>query len=406
MSGGRAGLSRLGDTLAIGNFRCYAGAQLLHGLGMWAHRIAELWLVYEITGTALSVGFAAAARTGSSIVLAPVAGKLADSRADRRLLLAGTQFAKAVIAGGLAVGAFAMGVGVPLWLLYAAIMALGVIGAIDMPLRRAFVRDVVTADQLDGAARLHTPVMAVGRISGGSLSALLLGFSVPWACFAANAISALGATLLVLRVVPTTVAVSPAARAAGGRLVGYLRRTPAVTIPLALLCCFSLFGWNVEVLIPVLVDEQLGSGPAMFGLLVSAMSVGSLCGSVLAASRARQGLGTVAALLAAFGAALVPLAAVGNIAAGLAAFWLAGACGGGFLSLVNSAVQTAADPRLQGRVVAVYGVVFVGSRAVGGPLLGWMADTAGSRTALAAVGLGTVTLATFGALLIRRLSEL
>ncbi len=179
-----------------------------------------------------------------------------------------------------------------------------------------------------------------------------------------------------------------------------------MTIPLALLCCFSLFGWNVEVLIPVLVDEQLGSGPATFGLLVSAMSVGSLCGSVLAASRARQGLGTVAALLAAFGAALVPLAAVGNIAAGLAAFWLAGACGGGFLSLVNSAVQTAADPRLQGRVVAVYGVVFVGSRAVGGPLLGWMADTAGSRTALAAVGLGTVTLAALGALLIRRLSEL
>ena len=107
-------------------------------------------------------------------------------------------------------------------------------------------------------------------------------------------------------------------------------------------------------------------------------------------------------LLAAFGVTLVPLGAVGHISAGLVAFWLVGASGGGFLSLANSAVQVAVDPRLQGRVAAAYGVVVVGSRTVGGPLLGWMADVFGSRTTLAVVGLGTACLAGAALVLISR----
>ena len=394
---------RLADTLSNRNFRRYAGAQFLHATGMWAHRLAELWLVYEITESALAVGIATAARAGSSVVLAPVAGTLAD-RVDRRRLLASTQFAKALTAGSLGAATIAMGDEIPLWLLLVAIGVLGVVGAIDTPLRRAFVRDVVTAEGLEGAARLHTSVMSSGRIVGGGLAALLLGLSVPWACFATNGAASLVASLLVLRVVPTTTVVSAAARKAGGRLFDYLRRTPAVTIPMALLCCFTLFGWNLEVLIPVLIDEQLGAGAAAFGILVSVMSVGSLVGSVIVASSGRESLGSLAILLVVFGAAIVPLAAVQNLVVALAAFFVVGACGGGFLSLANSLVQTAADPRLQGRVAAMYGVVFVGSRAVGGPLLGWMVDALGSRTALVAVGIGTAACALLSSLAIHRRS--
>ena len=396
----RGASGQLTSTLKNRNFRRYAGAQFLHATGMWAHRLAELWLVYEITQSALVVGLATAARAGSSVVLAPVAGTLAD-RVDRRLLLASTQFAKALTAGSLGFATIAMGDEIPLWLLLAAIGVLGVVGAIDTPLRRAFVRDVVTADGLEGAARLHTSVMSSGRIVGGALAALLLGLSAPWACFMTNGAASLVATLLVLRVVPTTTVVSAAARQAGGRLFDYLRRTPAVTIPLVLLSCFTLLGWNLEVLIPVLIDEQLGAGAAVFGILVSVMSVGSLIGSVIVASSGREGLGSLAALLVVFGAAIVPLAAVQNIPVALAAFFVVGACGGGFLSLANSSVQTAADPRLQGRVAAMYGVVFVGSRAVGGPLLGWMVDSFGSSTALVVVGAGTAACALVAAIALR-----
>ena len=396
-----SGLRQLADTLGNPNFRLYAGAQFLHATGMWAHRAAELWLVYVITGSALWVGISTAVRSGLAVVLSPVAGTLAD-RFDRRLMLASTQSSKAIVAGGLAVATVAMGEDVPLGLLFGAIAVLGVVGAIDTPLRRAFVRDVVTVDGINRAARLHTSVMSTGRFLGGGLAALFLYLASPWACFAVNGAVSLIASMLVLQVVPTTATVSAEARAAGGRVLDYLRRTPAVTIPMALLCSFTLFGWNLEVLLPVLADKQLESGGATFGLLVLAMSIGSLIGSVIMASSRREGLGSLTVLLAIFGAAVVPLAAVHQLAIGMAVIFVVGVIGGGFLSLSNASVQTAADPRLQGRVSAVYGVVFVGARAVGGPILGWMVDSFGSQTALIVVGVGTAAFALLGMLAIAR----
>ena len=306
------------------------------------------------------------------------------------------------MASGLAAATIAKGEDVPLGLLFGAIAVLGVIGAIDTPLRRAFVRDVVTVEGINRAARLHTSVMSTGRFLGGGLAALFLYLASPWACFAVNGAVSLLATMLVLQVVPTTETVSAEARAAGGRVLDYLRRTPAVTIPLALLSSFTLFGWNLEVLLPVLVDKQLNGGGATFGILVLAMSIGSLIGSVIMAASKREGLGSLAILLAVFGVTVVPLAAVHHLAVGMAVIFVVGVIGGGFLSLSNASVQTAADPRLQGRVSAMYGVVFVGARAVGGPILGWMVDAFGSRTALVAVGIGTTACALLGSIAIGR----
>ncbi len=381
----RLALGRLAGTLRNPNFRRYAGAQFLHGAGMWAHHLAEVWLVYEITGSALAVGLTVAVRSGLAVVLSPLAGALAD-RKDRRVLLASTQASKSVVAGMLAVAALAMGEDLPLAVLFAAVTLLGAIGAVDTPLRRAFVRDVVIADGVDRAARLHTSVMSVGRFLGSGAAWLFLSLAMSWACFAVNGATSLLASLLVLRVVPTTGATSAEARAAGGRVFEYLMRTPAVTIPMGLLCSFTLFGWNLAVLLPVVADDQLASGAGTFAILAQVMAVGSLIGSVMIAASRLEGVRSLAVLLAVFSAAVLPLAAVNHLVAGMAAIFVVGVIGGGYLSLSNGSVQSAADPRLQGRVSAVYGVVFVGARAVGGPILGWLVDAFGSRVALVTVG--------------------
>ena len=393
----RTALGRLADTLGNPNFRRYASAQFLHGAGMWAHHLAEVWLVYEITDSAFIVGLTIAVRSGSAVVLAPVAGTLAD-RMDRRRLLASTQAAKALVAGTLALLALAMREDLPLAVLFGAVAVLGVIGAIDTPLRRAFVRDVVMADRIDRAARLHTSVMSVGRFLGSGAAWLFLSLSAAWACFAVNGATSLLASMLVLRVVPTTAAVSKDARATGGRVLGYLLRTPAVTIPMALLCSFTLFGWNLAVLLPVIADKQLESGAGTFAILAQVMAVGSLIGSVMMAASRLEGARSLALLLAVFSATLVTLSAVNVLVAGIVAIFVVGIFGGGFLSLSNGSVQSAADPRLQGRVSAAYGVVFVGARAVGGPILGWLVDDFGSRTALVTVGVVTAACALLGLL--------
>ncbi len=396
----RTALGRLADTLGNPNFRRYASAQFLHGAGMWAHHLAEVWLVYAITDSAFVVGLTIAVRSGSAVVLAPVAGTLAD-RMDRRRLLASTQAAKALVAGALALLALAMREDLPLAVLFGAVAVLGVIGAIDTPLRRAFVRDVVMADRIDRAARLHTSVMSVGRFLGSGAAWLFLSLSAAWACFAVNGATSLLAATLVLRVVPTT-AVSKDARATGGRVLGYLLRTPAVTIPMALLCSFTLFGWNLAVLLPVIADKQLESGAGTFAILAQVMAVGSLIGSVMMAASRLEGSRNLAILLVVFSATMAALSAVNFLVAGIAAIFVVGIFGGGFLSLSNGSVQSAADPRLQGRVSAAYGVVFVGARAVGGPILGWLVDAYGSRIALVTVGVFTAACALVGLLAVAR----
>ena len=402
----RLALRRLADTLGDPNFRRYATAQFLHGAGMWAHHLAEVWLVYEITLSAFAVGLTVAVRSGLAVVLAPLAGTLAD-RVDRRRLLSSTQASKALVASGLAVLALAMGEDLPLAVLFGSVALLGVVGAIDTPLRRAFVRDVVMADRIDRAARLHTSVMSTGRFLGSGAAWLFLSLAASWACFALNGAASLLAATLVLRVVPTTGTTSADARAAGGRILGYLLHTPAVTIPMALLCSFTLFGWNLAVLLPVVADKQLASGAGTFAILAQVMAVGSLIGSVMMAASKLEGARSLALLLAVFSATMIPLAVANHLAAAIAIIFVVGTFGGGFLSLSNGSVQTAADPRLQGRVSAVYGVVFVGARAVGGPILGWMVDSFGSRTALIAVGIGTGAFALLGILAVSqsRLSQ-
>ena len=397
----RTALGRLADTLSNPNFRRYAGAQFLHGAGMWAHHLAEVWLVYEITGKAFAVGLTIAVRSGLAVVLAPVAGTLAD-RMDRRRLLASTQASKAIVASALAVTALMMREDLPLAVLFGAVAVLGVIGAIDTPLRRAFVRDVVMADRIDRAARLHTSVMSIGRFLGSGAAWLFLSLSAAWACFAVNGATSLLASMLVLRVVTTTATVSKDARAAGGPVLGYLLRTPAVTIPMALLCSFTLFGWNLAVLLPVVADKQLEGGPGTFAILAQVMAVGSLIGSVMMAASRLEGSRSLAILLAVFSATMASLAAVDYLVAGMVAILVVGTFGGGFLSLANGSVQSAADPRLQGRVSAAYGVVFVGARAVGGPILGWLVDAFGSRIALVTVGIFTAACAVAGLVAVAR----
>ena len=189
---------------------------------MWAHHLAEVWLVYEITGSAFVVGLTVAIRSGSAVVLAPLAGTLAD-RMDRRRLLASTQASKSVVAGALALLALAMGEDLPLAVLFGAVAVLGVIGAIDTPLRRAFVRDVVLADGIDRAARLHTSVMSIGRFLGSGAAWLFLSLSAAWACFAVNGVTSLLAAMLVLRVVTTTTTASKAAEPPGAGCSHLLR---------------------------------------------------------------------------------------------------------------------------------------------------------------------------------------
>lgn len=415
-------------------FRRYAAGQLASSMALTSQRVAELWLVLEITGNALSLGLSTALRTAPSLLLAGVGGALAD-RFDRRALLAWTQGGKAAVGGFFA---WLVAGGSPaISTVYGLVLVLGCLNALDAPIRRAAVREVVGPEHLAGAAGLHTATISIARIAGGLLAGLLIAWSgIPAAFVFGTAASAAAAIAFrSLRLIdpgpeadpstepdPSTEA-DPAPEneppdTAGGK--GLLARiwSPALRPAFLFLATFSIIGWNIDVLIPLLAEKVLSGGPATYGVLVTCVSVGSFAGSVAAASWrsanrsgaapgassvAEPGARSIAAprggvmgltrALLVFAAVLATVAATPNAVPVATSLTLAGLTGGFFLSLVNTEVQLGADRALQGRQVAVYTFVFIGSRALGSPLIGLTADWIGPRPAVLTMAAATLALA-------------
>ena len=429
-------------------FRQYAASQLASSAALTCQRVAELWLVLEITGNALSLGVSTALRTAPSLLLAGAGGALAD-RFDRRTLLAFTQGGKAVVGGAFA---WLVAGGEPaIETVYGLVLTLGCLNALDAPIRRAAVREVVGPEDLAGAARLHTATISTARVIGGLLAGLLIAWSGVPAAFAfgaaASAASAIGfRTLRFPEPAPASEtnpeadrgfeadpglkddagpeddpnheAGSPAAAVDRGLLARIW--SPTLRPAFLFLAVFSIIGWNIDVLIPLLAEAVLGGGATTYGVLVTCVSIGSLAGSVAAASwrpasRAKTktesatapngqtengsatklsgGIADLTRSLLVFSAVLATVAATPNAVPVAASLTLAGFTGGLFLSLVNAAVQLGADQALQGRQVAVYTFVFIGSRALGAPFIGLTADWIGPRPAVITMAAATAALA-------------
>ena len=422
--------------LGLPMFRRYAAGQLASSMALTSQRVAELWLVLEITGNALSLGVSTALRTAPSLLLAGAGGALAD-RFDRRVLLAWTQGGKAALGG---VFAWLVAGGSPgIETVYGLVLALGCLNALDAPIRRAAVREVVGPEDLAGAASLHTATISIARIAGGLLAGLLIAWSGVPAAFAFGVAASTAAALWFgsLRLAapdpeanldsradpdpetdPRLKADSSPEADSGTKdgspsdtgIVGLLARiwSPALRPAFLFLAVFSIIGWNIDVLIPLLAEQVLGGGATTYGVLVTCVSVGSFAGSVAAASwrsanqgkaeagsvaESRSGIAALTRALLVFSVVLATVAATPDALPVAISLTLAGLTGGFFLSLVNAEVQLGADWALQGRQVAVYTFVFIGSRALGAPLIGLTADWIGPRPAVITMAAATFALA-------------
>ena len=387
------GNHNLSALLANRNFRYYSASQIAHASGTWTHLVGELWLVYEITQSGFVVGVAASARSAGSLMLAPLAGTITD-RVDRQTMLVRTHTVKAVIAGTLAFLVATMSEP-SLVILLAAAVILGLLGAVDLPLRRAFVRDVVASEHLKGAAGLYTTVITAGKIVAGGVSAILLGLSMVWACFALNCVTAIAVAMLTRRIVPETFAASQTeskGNASREKVLAYLSHAPTVTIPLLLSGAFALLHGNIETIMPVIIERQLNAQASTIGLLVLSIGVGTIIGSAIASSSPKGSTTGLCLMLGVYGCVVAPASTASNLASALMLFGLIGAAEGVFMSLSSSLVQTSVDPFIQGRVTAIYGAIFIGSRFVGAPAFGWAVDTFGTSATLLTAGATTALL--------------
>jgi MFS family permease len=311
---------------------------------------------------------------------------LAD-RFPKRTLLTVTQLTMALPALGL----FAVtvtGVVEP-WMVFALVFARGSVNAIDNPARHSFVIEMVGPDRLVSAVGLNSVLIHSARIIGPAVGGVLIVLWGVEPCFLVNALS-FGAMVIALRGMdPDELHDAPTAPRERGAIraaLAYVRRTPSLAIPLAMMAVVGTLGFNFQVILPLLARFAFDGGPAAYTALAVAMGVGSVAGALATGTRSRIGPGLLVGAALAFGALALVAAAAPSLPLAVAALVPLGAATVTFAAGINSALQLSARPDMRGRVMALYSIVFLGTTPIGGPLVGWLSEVAGPRAGLVLSG--------------------
>lgn len=391
------------SSLGVRNYRLWAGGQVVSLVGTWMQRIAQDWLVLELSGgSGVAVGIVMALQFGPTAIVSLPAGALAD-RFDKRRLLIATQTTIALCALILGVLDVA-GMATLAWV-YILSFALGCVSAIDAPIRQSFTIEMVGAEQLPNAVALNSLTFNLARIIGPAVAGLLITLVDTGPVFLINAVTSLAvlAGLFAMR----TSELIRSARATTDRSirsgVRYVRRNRHLVVVLATVFVVSTFGLNFPLSLALLTANTFEGTAGGYGLLSTMLAVGTLSGALVAARRTKP------ARLRHFLAGALAFGVFEVVVGVMPTFWLVavvlipvGVANIMFTTSAMNIMQLSVDSQMRGRVMGIYMLCFLGGTPIGSPLLGWLAQVTDPRAPLIVGGaISAIAVAGCGLLLMR-----
>jgi MFS family permease len=373
------------SALQTRNYRLFWIGQLISLTGTWVQTTAQGWLVLQLTDSPLALGLVTTLQFLPSMLLSLFGGAIADRFAKFRLIKL-TQSAALVQAAifGVLVGTGA----IQLWMVYALALMLGLISALDTPVRQAFVIELVRREDVPNAVALNSLLFNTARIFGPAVAGILIARLGLAPAFYINAVSFVGVLTGLFMMDPRAFRAVPP-RSYGSVLEGvaegvrYAWRTPAVLLVLTVMAFIGTFGYNFNVVLPLISGYVLRTDAVGFGMLSTAMGVGSLAGALAVAY---AGAVTPRRLLtgaAAFSVLLGAVALSRALPLTLGLLVLLGGAGIIFTTSANTLVQLTVPDALRGRVVSLYWLLFAGTTPIGAFLIGTLAEQIGVAETLA-----------------------
>jgi len=375
-----SGFGGIGRAFRSRNFRMYCAGGIVSLIGLWVQKVAVGWLTWELTGSAAWLGIIAFAELFPTVVVSPLAGAFAD-RGDYRLQMIAAQVLAAALAAVLA-GLTFSGL-ITIELLLAISIVQGLITAFNHPARLAMVPSLVDARDLSAAIAVNSATFNGARFIGPAVAGVIILWGGTAPAFAFNAVSYLWfvAMLTRLRFAPMVRPVRPVAGIFSDTLEGfrYVARHYGISSLLILLVATAALLRPYMELLPGFAAEVFGRGAEGLAMLTSATGFGALLSGLWLARRGRiQGLTRILVLyMLVAAAALLVFASGGAFWVGLGAVSVIG------FSLVSIGVSTqtllqnAVEGDMRGRVLSLYGVIFLGGPAVGALVMGWIAAHTG-----------------------------
>jgi MFS family permease len=362
------------------NYRLWASGAIVSNTGTWMQRIAQDWLVLtQLThNSGIAVGITTGLQFAPMLLLAPVAGVIAD-RFERRKVLIMTQVSSGALS--LILGLMVVTGVAQLWHVYVLAALLGVVAAIDGPARQSFVSELVPIEDLPNAVGLNSASFHSGRLIGPGIAGLLISWLGTGPVFLINA-ATFGAVVFSLTHMKLS-ELRPQPRTGGKGSVraglSYVKHRPDLILILAIVGMVGTFGLNFQLTSALMARLVFDKGAGEYGILGSIMAIGSLGGALLAARREHPRMRLLVGATLAFGifsvvAALMPtywLFAISLIPVGLSSLTM--------MTAANATIQLTTAPEMRGRVMALYMAIFMGGTPVGAPIIGWIGQAFGAR---------------------------
>lgn len=369
------------------NYRILFPANAVSNIGSWAQRIAQDWLVLELTdNNGYYLGLVTAIQFAPFLFFTLHGGLLAD-RVNKRLALVVTNTFGGLSA--LTLGILVISGNIQLWHVFACAAVLGISGAIDAPIRQSFTSEIVGHADLANAVSLNSANFNAGRLVGPAISGFLIAHYGTGPSFIINAASYIAVNIALLSMRESEFFYREAKKTLGTIREGfaYVKARPDLYVVMIAVFFAATFGLNFQIFNALMARGEFNKGAASFGLLGTFIAVGSLSGALISARLEKQRntmfvirMGTV------FSIAVMALSIMPTYT--LYAIWLP-FCGFTALTMLitaNSLMQMHSDPAIRGRITGIYLLIFMGGTPFGSLAIGYLVEAIGVRESVAVCG--------------------
>jgi MFS family permease len=370
------------------NFQLFFAGQFLSLIGTWMQSTAQLWLVYKLTKSVALLGVFGFANQIPILLLASVGGYVGD-RYNRHRSVIWTQTAALLLAFALAALTL-LGV-VRVWEIILIAFLAGIVNAFDVPIRQAFLVQMVGKEDLGNAIALNSSIFNGARVVGPAIAGFAIARIGEGWCFFVNGISFLAVivALLMMRIDP--IKVRPSDGSPLQKLVQGFRFAMSdrpIRSALLLLSLLSLLGLQYPVFLPIFATEILHRGARGFGLLMSFAGVGAVFGALHFAARTNYAgfARWIAATSIMCGLALILFSQSRIFWLSAATLLVVGFAVTSQMAATNTVVQMRVPDELRSRIMAVYATMFMGVQPIGALIAGGVAKRIGAAHALALFG--------------------
>src|SRR3954470_17557210 len=331
-------------SLSNRNYRLYFIGQLVSLAGTFMQTVAQAWLGLKLTNSGTALGIVTTLQYLPILLFGGMAGVILD-RVDRRRVYMWTQtFAglEALVLGVLTVTGL-----VELWMVYVLAFVLGVITAVDQPVRGTMVLDLVGTDDLSNAISLNMAMGNAGRAVGPAIAGLTIAALGVGVCFLLNAASFVAVLIALAMMRPEEMhpaELQPRRRGQFRDGLAYVGRTPELRALLVMAALVFGIAWEFDVVLPLVAKFTFDGDASTFGIISAAVGVGAIVGALAMARSSSTSGRMLVATSTAFAVALIAAAVAPNLDTEIPALALVGGSGIALVAVANTRLQLRAAP--------------------------------------------------------------